>query len=84
MEITDRVWSSVFWVGFFGLDCFVESFVCVWMGMAGYTDDQTLFPVMWVFHLLVAYREELVRPLEIAVLRIFNNAQLVVETFDSH
>jgi len=43
-----------FWVGFFALDCFVESFVCVWMGMAGYTDDQTLFPIMWVFHLLVA------------------------------
>merc|ERR1711988_1080663 len=43
-----------FWVGFFALDCFVESFVCVWMGMAGYTDDNLLFPIMWVFHLIVA------------------------------
>ena len=43
-----------FWVGFFALDCFVESFVCVWMGMAGYTEDSRLFPIMWVLHLLVA------------------------------
>merc|ERR1711998_274594 len=43
-----------FWVGFFALDCFVESFVCVWMALAGYTDDGLLFPIMWVLHLLVA------------------------------
>jgi len=43
-----------FWVGFFSLDCFLESFVCLWMGMAGFTDDSTLFPVMWILHLLVA------------------------------
>eukprot|EP00442_Polarella_glacialis_P038521 CAMPEP_0115102664 /NCGR_PEP_ID=MMETSP0227-20121206/34055_1 /TAXON_ID=89957 /ORGANISM="Polarella glacialis, Strain CCMP 1383" /LENGTH=183 /DNA_ID=CAMNT_0002498835 /DNA_START=35 /DNA_END=586 /DNA_ORIENTATION=+ len=43
-----------FWVGFFALDCFVESFVCVWMAMGGYTDDGCLFPVMWILHLLVA------------------------------
>merc|ERR1711988_707991 len=42
-----------FWIGFFALDCFVESFVCVWMAMAGYTDDQN-FPFYWVLHLLVA------------------------------
>lgn len=43
-----------FWVGFFALDCFVESFVCIWMAMGGYTDDGCLFPVMWILHLLVA------------------------------
>jgi len=43
-----------FWVGVFALDCFVESFCCVWMGMGGYTDDGCLFPVMWIVHLLVA------------------------------
>uniref|UniRef100_A0A7S0FXJ7 EXPERA domain-containing protein n=1 Tax=Pyrodinium bahamense TaxID=73915 RepID=A0A7S0FXJ7_9DINO len=43
-----------FWVGLFALDCFVESFVCIWMGMGGYTDDGVLFPVMWILHLLVA------------------------------
>jgi len=43
-----------FWVGFFALDCFVESFVCVWMAMGGYTDDGLLFPVMWIAHLIVA------------------------------
>lgn len=42
-----------FWVALFALDCFVESFVCVWMGMAGYTDD-AYFCVYWVLHLLVA------------------------------
>merc|ERR1711988_901480 len=43
-----------FWIGWFAMDCFVESFVCVWMGMAGYTDDSTLFPIMWIAHLVVA------------------------------
>jgi len=43
-----------FWVGFFALDCMVESFVCVWMGMAGYVDDKNLFFVIWIAHLLVA------------------------------
>jgi len=43
-----------FWVGFFALDCFVESFVCVWMGMAGFSDNASAFKVMWVLHLLVA------------------------------
>merc|ERR1711988_1567628 len=42
------------WVGTFALDCFVESFVCVWMAMAGYTDDGLLFPITWILHLLVA------------------------------
>merc|ERR1711988_157613 len=43
-----------FWVAFFAMDCFVESFCCVWMGMAGYTDDNTLFPICWILHLVVA------------------------------
>merc|ERR1712070_331487 len=43
-----------FWVALFAMDCFVESFVCVWMGMSGYIDDKTLFPIMWIVHLLVA------------------------------
>mmetsp|Transcript_111280 Transcript_111280/g.227846 ORF Transcript_111280/g.227846 Transcript_111280/m.227846 type:complete len:165 (-) Transcript_111280:105-599(-) len=42
------------WIGLFALDCFVESFVCIWMAMGGYTDDKILFPVMWILHLLVA------------------------------
>merc|ERR1711998_805799 len=43
-----------FWIGFFALDCAVESFVCVWMGMGGYTNSSGLFKIMWVLHLLVA------------------------------
>merc|ERR1711965_569252 len=42
-----------FWVALFALDCFVESFVCIWMAMAGYTDD-ACFCIYWVLHLLVA------------------------------
>jgi len=51
MPKDDKCNSLRFWVGFFSLDCFLESF---WMGMAGFTDDSTLFPVMWILHLLVA------------------------------
>merc|ERR1711998_714423 len=43
-----------FWVGFFALDCFVESFVCVWMAMGGYVNNSGLFKAMWILHLLVA------------------------------
>merc|ERR1712070_424811 len=42
-----------FWVALFAMDCFVESFVCIWMAMAGYTDD-AYFCVFWILHLLVA------------------------------
>ena len=28
-----------FWVGFFGIDCFVESFCVLWMAMGGYTSS---------------------------------------------
>jgi len=43
-----------FWVGFFALDCFVESFVCVWMAMGGYMSDKCLFIFGWLAHLVVA------------------------------
>eukprot|EP00440_Ansanella_granifera_P048648 gb/GFBE01052708.1/.p1 GENE.gb/GFBE01052708.1/~~gb/GFBE01052708.1/.p1 ORF type:complete len:170 (+),score=37.59 gb/GFBE01052708.1/:1-510(+) len=43
-----------FWIGFFSLDCFVESFVCVWMGMAGFIDERKFFIAMWILHLVVA------------------------------
>ena len=43
-----------FWVGFFALDCFVESFVCLWMAMGGYTNDPCMFKFMWIVHLIVA------------------------------
>merc|ERR1711998_198842 len=46
--------DTKYWVGFFALDCFVESFVCVWMGMMGYTNNSTGFKIMWILHLLVA------------------------------
>ena len=28
-----------YWTGFFGLDCFVESFCVLWMAMGGYIDS---------------------------------------------
>jgi len=43
-----------YWIGLFALDCFVESFVCVWMAMAGYTNNSGLFKTWWIIHLLVA------------------------------
>jgi hypothetical protein len=43
-----------FWVGFFALDCFIESFCCLWMAMGGYTDSCCMFAFGWILHLLVA------------------------------
>ncbi|CAK0845802.1 unnamed protein product [Prorocentrum cordatum] len=43
-----------FWVGFFALDCFIESFCCIWMAMGGYTDDKCMFTFGWILHLVVA------------------------------
>jgi len=43
-----------FWVGFFALDCFVESFCCLWMAMGGYTDSKCMFTFGWLLHLIVA------------------------------
>merc|ERR1712054_230293 len=54
IPVADECSNMRFWVGFFALDCFVESFVCVWMGMAGYTNNSGFFKAMWILHLLVA------------------------------
>ena len=43
-----------FWVGFFAIDCFIESFCCLWMAMGGYTSDKCMFTFGWILHLLVA------------------------------
>jgi hypothetical protein len=43
-----------FWLGFFALDCFVESFCVLWMAMGGYVEDRRWFAFGWVLHLLVA------------------------------
>ena len=43
-----------FWVGFFALDCFIESFCVLWMAMGGYTDDGCMFTFGWFLHLFVA------------------------------
>ncbi len=46
--------SLRFWVGFFALDCFVESFCCLWMAMGGYIESNFWFTFGWTLHLLVA------------------------------
>merc|ERR1712070_721116 len=43
-----------FWVAFFALTCFVESFVVLWMAMGGYTDDAGMFAFGWFLHFIVA------------------------------
>jgi len=43
-----------FWVGFFALDCFVESFCCVWMAMGGFIGSPCMFTFGWLLHLIVA------------------------------
>jgi len=43
-----------FWVGFFAIDCFVESFCVLWMAMGGFIEDNCMFAFGWVLHLLVA------------------------------
>ena len=43
-----------FWVGFFAIDCFVESFCVLWMAMGGYTGSCGWFAFGWILHLLVA------------------------------
>ena len=46
--------STRFAVGFMALSCFLVSFLCVGMGMGGYTDDKKLFPFYWTVHAIVA------------------------------
>ena len=43
-----------FWVGFFALDCFIESFCCLWMAMGGYVSSNFWFAFGWILHLIVA------------------------------
>ena len=43
-----------FWVGFFALDCFIESFCVLWMAMGGYIADNCMFTFGWFLHLFVA------------------------------
>merc|ERR1719446_1881140 len=43
-----------FWVGFFAIDCFIESFCVLWMAMGGYVDDRCMFIFGWLLHLFVA------------------------------
>merc|ERR1711924_248753 len=43
-----------FWVGFFAIDCFIESFCVLWMAMGGYVDDKFWFTFGWFLHLIVA------------------------------
>ena len=43
-----------FWIGLFAIDCFVESFCCVWMAMGGYIGDNFWFKFGWLLHLVVA------------------------------
>jgi len=46
--------SLRFWSGFFALDCFVESFCCLWLAMGGNVDSGFWFAFGWILHLLVA------------------------------
>jgi len=43
-----------FWLGFFAIDCFVESFCCLWMAMGGYVQEKNWFIFGWFLHLIVA------------------------------
>ena len=43
-----------FWVGFFAIDCFVESFCVLWMAMGGYIQSTCMFVFGWLLHLFVA------------------------------
>merc|ERR1712086_1166163 len=52
--VSDPCEDLRFWVGFFALDCFIESFCCIWMAMGGYIDDKNMFTFGWILHLVVA------------------------------
>ena len=54
ISVTAECTGLRFWVGFFALDCFVESFCCLWMAMGGYVSDPFWFAFGWILHLLVA------------------------------
>jgi len=46
--------STRFAVGFMVLSCFGVSFLCIGMGMGGYTEDSFFFPFYWLAHAFVA------------------------------
>jgi len=52
--VTDNCDDLRFWTGFFALDCFIESFCCIWMAMGGYIDSKCMFTFGWILHLVVA------------------------------
>jgi len=54
IPVIDACSNMRFWVGFFALDCFVESFCCLWMAYGGYIDSTCWFVFGWILHLLVA------------------------------
>ena len=54
IPVMDDCSNTRFWVGFFALDCFVESFCVLWMAMGGYIDSTCMFAFGWILHLLVA------------------------------
>ena len=46
--------STRFAVGFMTLSCFGVAFLCIGMGMGGYTEDSFFFPFYWIAHATVA------------------------------
>ena len=54
VPLGDTCSDTRFWIGFFSLDCFVESFCVLWMAMGGYVDSTCWFIFGWMLHLVVA------------------------------
>ena len=54
IPISDDCSNMRFWVTFFAIDCFVETFCCLWMAMGGYIDSCVMFAFGWFLHLFVA------------------------------
>lgn len=54
VPVSDDCSNMRFWLGFFAIDCFVESFVVIWMAMGGYIDSTCMFVTGWIMHLIVA------------------------------
>jgi len=54
IPVLDDCSNMRYWLGFFALDCFVESFCVLWMAMGGYIDSTCMFTFGWFLHLFVA------------------------------
>jgi len=54
MDVSTNCSNMRFWIGFFALDCFLESFCVLWMAMGGYIGSTCMFAFGWVLHLVVA------------------------------